>query len=99
MKLTKYILKNCPCLVNSLYADGREVPYECGFSCADIRCWENDACKLRELTDGALLEYMTPEQTMLSEREDNRETHLLNCAKHNMAVMIMSKLGYEEVEE
>ena len=93
----KYIVKNCPCLMTSFYSDGTKIEYECGNDTEDRKCYEC-SCKLRELTDGALLEYITPEQTLTSENEDDKETHLIKCAKHNMAVMILGTLGYEEVQ-
>ena len=91
-----YVVENCPCLCTSLYADGNEEKNECSFF-IDKKCNEVTGCKIRELIDSVLLEYMTEEETELSEQNDDRETHLIKCVKHNMAHMILCTLGYKEI--
>lgn len=47
----KYIIKNCPYLVNSTYANGKEVANECGESLLDEKCCEISACTHKSIAN------------------------------------------------
>lgn len=49
-----YIIKNCPHLVNVVYADGREVCNECGESSEDKKCVEVKNCLFKQIADNLL---------------------------------------------
>ena len=50
----KYIIKSCPHLMTSFYADGREVTNECGDSVIDMKCCDRNNCLLKKIVDNLL---------------------------------------------
>lgn len=49
-----FIVKKCPHLMNSAYADGREVCNECGDSSADKKCCEVESCLFKQIVENLL---------------------------------------------
>lgn len=46
-----FIIRGCPCLVNSFYADGRAAKNECGDSIKDEKCLDIDNCLLKQIAN------------------------------------------------
>ena len=51
---TVFIVKSCPQLMNSVYADGREAYGECGSSVTDEKCYEVKNCPFRQVAENLL---------------------------------------------
>ena len=49
-----FIIKSCPQLMNSTYADGMEIYNECGHSLADKKCYEVEDCPFRKVAESLL---------------------------------------------
>lgn len=52
--MDKYIIKSCFHLMNSTYADGREIVNECGDSLCDEKCVDKHDCFLKQIADNLL---------------------------------------------
>ena len=46
-----FIIKSCPYLVNSFYADGKEVQDECGNSTTDEKCSSINSCLHKQIAN------------------------------------------------
>ena len=51
----KYVVKNCPCLRTSIYADGKKINNECGNSTRDELCKNIDDCVMKDVIGRLLL--------------------------------------------
>lgn len=47
--MSKYVIKSCFGLCTSVYADGKEVEYECSNSTENEKCYEVENCSNRKL--------------------------------------------------
>ena len=50
----KFVVKKCPCLMDSIYADGRESSDECGNSIENEKCSEFESCPIRQAVKNLL---------------------------------------------
>ena len=94
----KYIIKSCPHLMTSFYADGREINNECGDSATDMKCCDKSNCLLKKIADN-LLKVM---EDNLCDRCDG-VGHANGCKDENCgtyaACECLNLLGIEFVEE
>lgn len=52
--MSKFIVKSCYHLMNSVYADGREAHNECGNSLTDEKCCNIEDCHLKQIANNLL---------------------------------------------
>jgi hypothetical protein len=53
-KMNKFIIKSCFHLVNSVYADGKEVENECGDSLLNEKCVDREDCYMKQIASKLL---------------------------------------------
>lgn len=52
--MSKFIIKSCHCLVDCVYADGRETQNECANSLTDEKCAEVKECPFKQVAEHLL---------------------------------------------
>ena len=53
-EMSKFVLKGCPNLVTSTYADGTKVYNECSVFLDDKKCYEVEGCVWRKIAENLL---------------------------------------------
>ena len=91
----KYIVKNCPNLQESYYANGYISKNECSLEIDDKQCADCTDCLIKRIYEDVKTVYRTPEYF---ETIKDKEQYLIESAWHNVAHMVISKLEIEEVE-
>ena len=87
----KYVVKNCPCY---------NITIE-GYDCLENPlswCENIDDCLMKRIINDVSTVYRTPEYFEQLVEKGDEEQYLIECAWHNVAHMVMSKVDIEEVE-
>lgn len=82
----KYVIKNCPNLMNSYYSTGEIKSGECGLCTNDKLCKDIIDCLLKQIVD-------------LCQRDVGNKENMFLCARSMLADEIIEKLEIEECEQ
>lgn len=96
--MTNYIVKGCPCIEDILDAHTLEVVNKDYCIKRNNDCKDISDCQMKQLINAAMLEYKTPEEMEQLQEKLNPFDYGAICAKHNMAHLIITELGVQEVE-
>ncbi len=82
----KYVIKNCPNLMDSYYSTGEIKSEECGLCTNDKLCKDITDCLLKQIVD-------------LCQRDVGNKENMFLCARSMLADEIIEKLEIEEREQ
>lgn len=91
MKLSKYVIKNCPCYWSIGGDDGCDLD-------STKACKDTTDCLLKKIYEDVKTVYKTPEYFEELAKKGDREQELIESCWHNVAHMVISKLDIQEIE-
>lgn len=93
--MSKYVVRNCPCLFNSYYASGKTVRFECNDGNHDDKlCRDVTDCLIKRVIDKCKEAIKTYDNEEFYEDEAD-----IFMGESNMASNILDMFDIQEVEE